>query len=171
MVVTRPVCRPPPPRAPVLPPSHGGPVFLLVRRCVLAIWGPLHPDRTRLARVLAPAQPVPLRMSLSALVQLPCCCCRSQLSCRSVCTCTPGGSGPPLLPASRVSLLFLWSVVAPHCCAAKHTSHAETRVCPLGPTPAAPAAHCALPVFLLCGALLRLPVHAACLPHSPPLPA
>lgn len=91
VVVTRPSAGPPPSRAPVLPPR--------VTRGLSSYWcatvsspsgGPCTPIGP-IWRVWALAQPVPLRTCLSALVQLPCCCCRLQLSCRSVCTCTPMG--------------------------------------------------------------------------------
>ena len=115
--------------------------------------------------VLALAQPIPFsEFFLFALVQLLCCCCRLPetrltallslrlpLFSRWVWTASPPSvSRVSSLPLERSRSTLLRGA----CCAAKHTSHADTRIPPLGSAPAAPAAHRALPVSLLCGSPL-----------------
>ena len=57
------------------PPSHEGPVFLLVRHCVLSIWGPLHPHLDPSGVCVGPgsagpSQNVPVRTGAAAVLLL-----------------------------------------------------------------------------------------------------
>ena len=187
---------PPPPRAPTLPPQSRGvcpligehgldksPSDLCAAVSSPSVGAPCTPYLDPFCvGVLALAQPIPFsEFFLFALVQLLCCCCRltetrltALLSLHlHLCPRWVWTASPPSV--SRVSSLSLEcshsTLLRGACCAAKHTSHADTRIPPLGSAPAAPAAHLALLVSLLCGSLLCLPVYETCLPHSPQLPA